>query len=68
MDEQKIIEIETKLAYQEDHIQELNKVIISMQKQVDDLELTCKALKDKVSTMQEYLPADNNIDETPPHY
>ena len=68
MDEQRIIEIETKLAYQEDHIQELNKVIISMQKQIDDLELICKTLKDKVSTMEELLPADSNIDETPPHY
>ncbi len=68
MDEQRIIDIETKLAYQEDHIQELNNVIVSMQKQIDDLELISKVLKDKVRTMEELIPADSNIDETPPHY
>lgn len=68
MDQQRLIEIETKLAYQEDHIQELNKIIICMQKQIDDLELICKTLKDKVNTMEGLIPANTNIDETPPHY
>lgn len=68
MDEQRIIEIETKLAYQEDHIQELNNVIVSMQKQIDNLEVITNALKDKVRTMEEFIPSDSNIDETPPHY
>ena len=39
MDEQRITEIETKLAYQEDLIHSLNQIIIDMQKQIDSLEL-----------------------------
>ena len=38
MSEDVIIELQTKLAYQEDNIQELGRVVIAMQKQIDQLE------------------------------
>ena len=39
MDDKRLTEIETKLAYQEDLIQSLNQIVIMMQKQIDGLEL-----------------------------
>ena len=68
MNENRITELETKVAYQEDTIQELNQVIISMQKQLDGLEITCQALKDRVRDMSGMLSNISEHDEKPPHY
>lgn len=68
MNEEKIIALETKLAYQEDHIQELNQSLFAMQKQIEQLELNCQILKDKLSDIQNQMPADIVSDEVPPHY
>ena len=68
MSESRITEIETKVAYQEDSIQELNKVIIAMQKQIDGLEVTCQALKDRLRDMSGMMSNISDHDEKPPHY
>ena len=68
MNENRITELETKVAYQEDTIQELNQVIISMQKQIDGIEITCQALKDRVRDMSGMLSNISEHDEKPPHY
>lgn len=70
MNEERIIELEIKQAYQEDLIQALNRVVADQQKQIGKLEETCKLLHDKIkslaSSMAErpLLP----LDERPPHY
>ena len=68
MSEDRVTELETKVAYHEDSIQELNQVIISMQKQIDSLEITCQALKDRLRDMSGMMSNISDHDEKPPHY
>ncbi len=68
MSERRITELETKVAYQEDSIQEFNQVVISLQKQVDGLEITCQALKDRLRDMSGMISNISDEDEKPPHY
>lgn len=65
--ENKIIDIETRLAFQDDTIQELNDVIYRQQQQIDRLE---KALQVVLSKVQDLMESgnDNITDEKPPHY
>lgn len=51
MDEQRILELEIKLSFQEEHLQALNDVVIAMQKQVDGVELLCNRLQDKLDAL-----------------
>ena len=63
-----LIYIETKLAYQEDLLQELNQIVISMQQQIDKLELRNQMLRDNLKQIEASLPSDSNPNEQPPHY
>lgn len=67
MTEERMIEIEIKIAYQEDTIQELNDVVCKQQKQIDDLEATCTFLVKRVKILSEST-GDNIANEKPPHY
>ena len=66
--ENKIIEIETKLSFAEQSIDELNDVIIGQQKAIDKLTLQIQQLNSKVEEESQHWQASNPIDETPPHY
>lgn len=68
MQDERLITLESKLAYQEDHIQSLNDALFAMQKQIDQLELTCQRLKDKLADMQNHIPNEIISDQPPPHY
>ena len=60
--EERLVEIEIKIANQENLIEELNSVIYSQQKQIDQLERTVKELE-KTNTFD--IGAHN---VKPPHY
>lgn len=66
--EDRLVDIETQLAYQEDLIQSLNQVVINMQQQIDQLELKNQRLQDNLKHMEALLPNDQNQSEQPPHY
>ncbi|MFT5500258.1 MAG: SlyX protein [Woeseiaceae bacterium] len=66
VDENKLIEIETKLAHQEHLLAELNEVLTSQQAQIVSLEGLCAALIDRVRALSETGSAAG--DEAPPHY
>ena len=68
MSERRITELEEKMAYQEDAIQELNRAILVMQKQIDGLEVCCQTLKDRVREVSSLMPGYDTGDEKPPHY
>lgn len=68
MTEKRLIELETKVSYQEDLLQELNKLVTSQQTQLDQLTKTCELLGDQLKEAMLYLPASGNVDEKPPHY
>ncbi len=69
MSEQRFVNIETKIAFQEELIEELNKSIYQQQKRLDLLEATCEALARRISSLAESV-AENKpaVDERPPHY
>ncbi len=67
--ENKIIEIETKLAFQEETIEQLNGVIIQQQKTLDKLQRQLVQLNSKIEQESQHWQTQNNpADETPPHY
>ncbi len=68
MSDDRLMDIETKLAFQEHTIEELNGVVIEQQKEIDQLKKAVEYLLDKmellVDTNMERAPADDK----PPHY
>jgi SlyX protein len=72
MNEDRLIDIETKIAFQEDLVQELNKVVCLQQKKIDQLEAICKSLIEHIRSLSEAVAEGkgegNILDERPPHY
>ncbi|MCQ8103863.1 SlyX family protein [Methylomonas sp. SURF-2] len=68
MNEERIIELEIRQAYQEDLLQALNSVVAEQQKQIGKLEETCKLLHDKLKSLARAEPSPGLADERPPHY
>ncbi|MGR9115176.1 MAG: SlyX family protein [Gammaproteobacteria bacterium] len=65
---ERIIELEIKVAYQEDLVQELNKVVAKQQQQIERLEATCKVLNERISAVASGVGAVPPGEEVPPHY
>jgi len=63
-----IIELETKLSYQEDLLEELNSHVINQQAQIDNLNQLCNYLKEQFKDVMSSLPDAPSGDEVPPHY
>ena len=68
MSEDRLVEIETKLAHQEHLLDELNNVITTQQATIMRLEERYEILVSKLRSISEALPADSEPDERPPHY
>ena len=68
MNEERMVEIESKIAFQDNALQELNDVIYRQQKQIDQLELTCQNLIERVKALSEISVSGALEDEKPPHY
>jgi SlyX protein len=68
MNEQQLIDIETKLAYQEDLIQELNRTVHSQQLKLNQLEEALRSLALRYASLLEQGDSEHSIDEKPPHY
>jgi SlyX protein len=67
MNEDRIVDIEIKIARQEDLVDTLNQMVYQQQKKIDELEALCTALARRVmdvSSANEQNPAN----EKPPHY
>jgi SlyX protein len=65
----RLIEIETKLAFQEDAIQALNDVVCRQQRQIEQLQAALKLLIDRYRQLSETQSSGNKpTDERPPHY
>jgi SlyX protein len=65
MNEDRLEKIETRLAYQEKTIKDLNDVVYEQQKQIDKLASTCEMLMDLV---RKNAGSDAPANEKPPHY
>lgn len=68
MNDERIIELEIKAAYQEDLLQELNKIVAGQQQQIDRLEATCKMLNERIKSLSIEGSTGENVEEVPPHY
>lgn len=61
------MELEIKAAYQEDLLQELNKIVAQQQQQILLLEKTCQLLHERMNSLH-LKNGDEVIDQLPPHY
>ena len=68
MSESKLVELETKIMFQEDLLQELNKLVATQQEQINRLSAISKALDDRLKDVMQSLPDYPDVDQTPPHY
>ncbi len=64
--EDRFVEIEIKLAHQEDLVESLNQIVYNQQKRMDKLESMCAALAQHIRDDAHQGP--NAISEKPPHY
>ncbi len=62
--EKRMIELETKIAYLENYVDELNHVVLDQDKTIKQLLIETDAIKKQIEERKEKLP-DN---ERPPHY
>lgn len=68
MNEERLENIEAKITFQEDMIDELNKTVYQQQQQLDRLEAVCEALARELRTMAESKQEGAPAHERPPHY
>lgn len=68
MEEERLIDIEIRLTHQEDHLEQLDKVIVQQQKMIDELQRHVEQLNKKLKSYTD-APIKNPEDEAPPpHY
>ncbi len=68
VDDEKIVEIETKLAHQEHLLSVLNDALTNQQAQIAELEHLCQSLVERLRALSEAGRGHDNDDERPPHY
>ncbi len=67
MNEERLESIETKLAYQEDLIEELNKTVYQQQKKLEQFGEYCRTLAGQIEALA--TASDGKVaNERPPHY
>lgn len=68
MSEDRLVDIESKLAHQDQLLLDLNEVVTSQQAKIMQLEQLCESLVDRVRALGEAGPGNATVDERPPHY
>ena len=68
MSEDRLIDIESKLAHQEQLLIELNDVLTEQQSRLMQLEQLSTSLLERVRAIGDATPEDGPVDERPPHY
>lgn len=68
MNEDRLIDIEIKIARQEDVVEALNDIVYRQQKKIDELEALCSALARHMKEMRETAIDRGPANEKPPHY
>lgn len=68
--ESRLDELESRLAFQDDHIESLNEIIVRQDRELRRLELRVKTLADKLNDFAESaaMPGASSGHEVPPHY
>jgi SlyX protein len=68
MIEERLVNIETKITFQEDLIEELNKTVYQQQQKLDRLEAICDSLAKHIQSLAEAGNEGKAANERPPHY
>jgi SlyX protein len=68
MSEQRLIDIESKLAHQDQLMLELNEVVTEQQAKIMQLEQHCSSLVERMRAVGESVSGDAPQDDRPPHY
>ncbi len=68
MTDDRFIDLETRLAYQDEAIRSLSDTVARQQKRMDQLESLVRQLLDRVKSMNEPVYKGTPADEIPPHY
>ena len=68
MSEDRFVDLETRLAYQDQMLSELNDVVTAQQAKLMQLEELCRALIQRVRAAGEGSPDGDPARERPPHY
>lgn len=68
MDENRLIELETRLAFQDDTLRQLNDAVTAQQHRIAELERICRHLIERVSRLGDGEQKGAPADEVPPHY
>ena len=66
--EDRLVNLESKLAHQEYLLDVLNKTVYKQQKKLDELDSLCVALAKRLADMHAHLPDGAPANEKPPHY
>lgn len=68
MEETRLVEIESKLAHQEQLLFELNEVLTDQQTQLMQLKELCAVLLERLRSVADGGPDDSGQEQPPPHY
>ena len=63
-----IIDLQTRIAFQDGLLEELNQVITSQQQQITRLEMAMGVMKSQIQTMQSSQSEGEQVEPPPPHY
>jgi SlyX protein len=66
--EDRLVDIEIRIARQEDMVDALNQTIFRQQKKIDELEALCTALARHLKELREAASERGPANEKPPHY
>lgn len=66
--EERLIEMETKLAFQDNTIEELSDVVYKQQLQIDQLKKELTGVQEKLRVIEPSLTGANDEEPLPPHY
>ncbi|KAF0205316.1 MAG: SlyX [Gallionellaceae bacterium] len=66
--EERLENIETKITFQEDLIEELNKTVYQQQRKLERLEAICASLVRHIESMEQAKNEGMSANERPPHY
>ena len=66
--EDRLIELETKLAFQETTLHELNEIVTAQQDKIDILQQAIQQLHERMKSMSEEAVRDPEDEPPPPHY
>lgn len=68
MSDERLIDLETRIAHQDQALAELNDVVTDQQSRIMQLERLCASLAERVAAIPEAPESGGERDEKPPHY